>query len=92
MRQRLECKIFGRVQFVMFRDFVCRNARARGITGTVRNNPDGSVSICAEGEEDKLQKLSFLLHRGPLFARVDRVIEEWGKPTGEFGSFDILYS
>lgn len=91
MRQRLECKIFGRVQLVMFRDFVCRNARARGITGTVRNNPDGSVSVCAEGEEDKLQKLFFLLHRGPLFARVDRVEEEWNEPLGEFNNFDILY-
>lgn len=76
----------------MFRDFVRRNARARGIMGTVKNNPDGSVSVCAEGEEDKLQKLFFLLHRGPLFARVDKVIEEWKEPLGEFDSFNILYS
>ena len=76
----------------MFRDFICRNARAKGITGTVRNNLDGSVSVYAEGEEDKLQKLSSLIHRGPLFARVDRVIEEWKEPSGEFDSFDILYS
>jgi len=91
MIKRLECEIFGRVQFVMFRDFVRRNARARGITGTVKNNPDGSVSVRAEGEEDKLRKLLFILHRGSLFARVDRVDEEWKEPLGEFNSFDILY-
>ncbi|MBI3634194.1 MAG: acylphosphatase [Candidatus Yonathbacteria bacterium] len=91
MRQRLECEIFGRVQLVMFRDFVCRNAHARGIVGTVKNNPDGSVSVRAEGEEKKLQKLSFLLNRGPFFARVDRVEEKWADALGEFNNFDILY-
>ena len=91
MIKRLECKIFGRVQFVMFRDFVCRNARSRGITGTVKNNPDGTVSVCAEGEKDKLQELSRLIHRGPLFARVVRVEEVWEGPLGEFENFAILY-
>lgn len=91
MKKRLECKVFGRVQLVMFRDFVQRKAQSRGITGTVRNNPDGSVSVVAQGEEVKLQKFLDLLHRGPVFSRVDRVEEHWGEPLGEFKSFAILY-
>lgn len=91
MQKRLECKIFGRVQLVMFRDFVQRKARARGLVGTVKNNPDGSVSVVAQGEEAKLQELLDLLHQGSVFSRVDRVEEHWGEALGEFKSFAILY-
>jgi len=91
MQKRLECEVFGRVQLVMFRDFVQRKARARGIVGTVRNNPDGSVSVRAEGDEGKLRELLELIHRGSILARVDRVGEAWAGPLGEFKSFDILY-
>ena len=91
MQKRLECKVFGRVQLVMFRDFVQRKASSRGITGTVKNNPDGSVSVIAQGEETKLQELLNLLHQGSVFSRVDRVEEYWSEPLGEFKSFDILY-
>ena len=91
MQKRLECQIFGRVQLVMFRDFVTRKARARGVVGTVRNNPDGSVSVIAEGEEMKLRELLVLVRRGPILARVDRVEEKWGEPLGGYKNFDILY-
>ncbi|MHB1118329.1 MAG: acylphosphatase [Minisyncoccota bacterium] len=91
MQKRLECEVFGRVQLVMFRDFVCRKARARRLVGTVKNNPDGSVSVRAEGEETKLRELLGLIHRGSILSRVDRVQERFIAPLGEFKSFDILY-
>ena len=91
MQKRLECQVFGRVQMVMFRDFVKRYARALGITGTVKNNIDGSVSIVAEGEESVLRELLARANRGSIFARVDCVKEKWSAPLGEFKSFDILY-
>lgn len=91
MQKRLECQVFGRVQMVMFRDFITRKARARGVVGTVQNMPDGSVLIVAEGEEANLQELLALANRGPVFARVDRVEESWKQYLGEFKSFDILY-
>lgn len=91
MQKRLECEVFGRVQMVMFRDFVTRKARARGIVGTVKNNLDGSVSVRAEGDEVKLLEILALIHRGSMFARVDRVEERWDMPLGEFKSFDIVY-
>ena len=63
MEKRLECQVFGRVQLVMFRDFVTRKARARGIVGTVKNNPDGSVSVVAQGDEAwQLRRRGGLLH------------------------------
>lgn len=91
MQKRLECTIYGRVQLVMFRDFVRRNARARGIVGTVSNNADGSVSVVAEGSEEKLEELLLLVQRGPILARVDRVEESWHEPLGGYKNFDILY-
>jgi len=89
--RHLEAKITGRVQMVMFRDFACRNARSLGLTGTVRNLPDGSVRVAAEGEEAALGKFLERLHRGSLLSRVDSVSAEWSDAFEHFGSFDIVY-
>ena len=78
MQMRLECKITGRVQLVMFRDFVQRKATKLGITGTVKNNPDGSVSVVAEGERRQLNELLEFIRKGSLLSRVDAVgVEDW---------------
>jgi len=91
MQKRLECNITGRVQMVMFRDFTRRKAIGLGITGTVQNLNDGSVQVVAEGEEEKLHELLTLLHKGPTFARVDGLKEDWMEPTREFSDFSITY-
>lgn len=91
MRRRLVCRVQGRVQMVMFRDFVTRNARARGVIGTVQNRPDGTVVITAEAEEEVLVNLLEVVRRGPLLARVDNIEEEWSEPLGGYKNFDILY-
>lgn len=91
MQKRLECKVSGRVQMVMFRDFVKRTARKMGVVGTVCNSIDGSVFVRAEGEEEKLKDFLTLVKKGPMFARVDNVAEQWLDPLGGFKSFDILY-
>lgn len=91
MQKRLECLVFGRVQMVMFRDFVTREARALGIKGTVKNNPDGTVSIIAEGDEVVLHAFLELVGKGPILARVDKVRGDWALPLGCYKNFDILY-
>jgi len=91
MQKRLESQVSGRVQMVMFRDFVTRKARVLGIVGTVRNNPDGTVSVVAEGEESKLRDLVALLEKGSTLSRVDLVTEKWSEPLGGYKNFDILY-
>lgn len=91
MQKRLACNIFGRVQMVMYRDFVQRAARKIGVVGIVRNMPDGNVFVVAEGEEEKLKEFFARLKQGPLFARVERVEEEWSEPLGGYKTFDILY-
>ena len=89
--KRLEATVHGYVQGVFFRDTTRRVAGARGITGWVRNRPDGTVQVVAEGEETALQELLDFLHRGPSAASVTRVDSEWQSATGEFTTFHIRH-
>lgn len=92
MKKRVECRITGRVQIVMFRDFTKRAARRLGLTGFVKNDSDGSVAVVAEGEESDLHAFLIKLEKGPLLARVDRVERVWKESVGDFLDFRIVYS
>lgn len=91
MQKRVECRVTGRVQMVLYRDFTRRQARSLGLVGFVKNNPDGSVTVIAEGEEEKLRTFIEYLKKGPLFARVNNVRVERKEATGEFSQFEIVY-
>ncbi|MCK6616449.1 MAG: acylphosphatase [Cyclobacteriaceae bacterium] len=63
----------GHVQGVFFRASTQEVAGQLGITGFVRNEPDGNVYIEAEGGEEQLQKFIKWCRKGPPRARVDRM-------------------
>ena len=86
----LYARVYGRVQMVMFRDFVCRNARSRNVVGSVRNLPDGSVEVVAQGAKNDLETFILLLKKGPLLAKVERVEVAWRNPTEQFETFHIF--
>ncbi len=68
--------IKGRVQGVGYRYWAVRQAHAVGdISGYAKNLENGDVAVLMQGEENKLNALQIILHKGPLFARVDSVIE-----------------
>jgi acylphosphatase len=90
-QNRIECKITGRVQMVMYRDFAQRKARRLGIVGTVQNMKDGSVALVAEGEEEALKKYIALLHKGSVFSKVEEVETKWTETTGDFRDFRIVF-
>jgi acylphosphatase len=88
--KRLQAEVTGRVQGVGFRDFVLRQANARGLFGWVRNSDNGrSVELCAEGEEEALLSLVEAVREGPRFSRVEDVACEWSEPTGGFSKFSM---
>ena len=87
----VRCVVHGRVQMVMFRDFVQRKARTLALVGYVRNQPDGTVEVVAQGHRDSLEKLVAHLHKGPLLAHVTHVDVDWREPTEKFDSFNIRY-
>jgi acylphosphatase len=84
-------KVHGRVQGVLFRDFTRRNATALGIRGYVRNLPDGSVEVVAEGETPVLEDLLRRLKAGPRGARVDRIETSWSDHSVGYAGFEIRY-
>lgn len=89
-RAALHCVVYGRVQGVGFRFFVVEEAERLGLTGWVRNRPDGrSVELVAEGARAKLEELRRLIAVGPPGAWVERVECTWKEPTGTFTSFAI---
>jgi len=82
----------GRVQGVGFRDYVYTRARFLGLTGYVRNLPDGrSLEVVAEGPRPALEQLLEYLHQGPRLARVDGVEVEWREPQGSYADFGVAY-
>ena len=65
--------IKGRVQGVFYRESAKREATRLGVTGWVRNKPDGSVELLACGTEDTVQKLVEWCKTGPPLAKVTEV-------------------
>jgi acylphosphatase len=88
---RVRLIIEGRVQGVWFRDSARRQATGLGVTGWVRNRPEGSVEVLAEGPQEGINALIAWCHTGPTAARVDRVRKEYEPWAGEFPSFEIVY-
>ena len=83
--------VYGYVQGVFFRAFVFWQASELGLSGYVRNLPDGSVEVHAEGERSQLEKLISYLHTGPPVARVERVETVWLQYVGIYPGFNIRY-
>lgn len=83
--------VYGYVQGVFFRDFVSRRARELGLTGYVRNLPDGTVEVRAEGERKQLEQLIDHLKVGPRLAKVEKVITNWSEYTGNYSGFSIRH-
>lgn len=65
--------VSGRVQGVFFRASMESTAQRLGLTGWVRNLPDGRVDLVACGEEGKLKELERWLWQGPPHAHVEQV-------------------
>ena len=69
-------RVEGRVQGVFFRVSTQKEAQRLGLKGFVRNEPDGSVYIEAEGDENKLEQLLVWIGRG-------------GPPRGEVHNYEL---
>jgi acylphosphatase len=91
MIRRATIRVSGIVQGVYYRYNTKEKANDLGLSGFVRNLPDGSVEAQAEGEEELVSSLIEWCGKGPIGARVDRVDVEWGEPSGRPTGFSILY-
>jgi acylphosphatase len=80
--------ISGRVQGVFYRVFTRDEALALGLTGWVRNLPDGRVEALFEGSRDAVERMLVWCRRGSPASRVLDVRITWGEAHG-FDSFVI---
>jgi acylphosphatase len=83
--------VYGYVQGVFFRAFASHWASELGLTGYVRNLPNGAVEVLAEGEKKQLEKLIGYLKVGPPAAKVEKVVTEWAEYTGKYSDFGVRY-
>jgi len=81
--------VHGRVQGVGFRASTHEMGRRLGLTGWVRNRPDGAVEVRAQGDEESLKQFHDFLSRGPRMAHVRNVDWFWEEPTPDLGPFEI---
>jgi acylphosphatase len=82
--------VTGRVQGVFFRAWMSEQANALGVTGWVRNCPDGRVDSHVEGEETAVDQLIERLHRGPPAAKVEGV-QLWNVDLCDFDEFEVRH-
>ncbi len=80
--------VTGRVQGVSFRYFAASQADRLRVTGWVKNNPDGSVSLEIEGEPEKVDHMLSWCRRGPKFSRITG-IESHPGPVRNYSTFEI---
>lgn len=91
MNERIEAKVSGRVQMVMYRDFATRKAHGLRLVGEVQNLADKTVRVVAEGPKEKLVAYIEKLNRGSLLAHVEAVEVSWLPAQGTYTSFSINY-
>lgn len=88
---RAQVYVTGRVQGVFFRAFTRERALALGLTGWVKNLPDGRVEVLVEGERSQVEQLIAALKQGPPHSYVERAEVLWQDYAGEFDGFRITW-
>jgi acylphosphatase len=91
-QERCRLRVEGQVQGVGFRAWTAWTARSLGLAGWVRNQPDGTVELEAEGASEAVARLRDAVSRGPELASVGRVRELEPGDGSLPRPFEIRYS
>ncbi len=91
MNVRAHVIVSGRVQGVYFRGSTRREAMKYGVTGWVRNLPDGRVEAVFEGDKDMVDNAVEFAKIGPSHSKVTDIELNWQEYIGDFKDFRILY-
>lgn len=89
--QRITVRYEGRVQGVGFRFTAVRLAQELDVTGYVKNEFDGSVSMVAEGSEDQLMALLQAMRNSHLDRMITNELVRRSEATSEFKQFGVSY-
>lgn len=86
----VEAVIRGRVQGVWYRSWTEQEALARGLSGWVRNEPDGSVAALFVGPREAVDAMLAACREGPTAARVDAIEAASVDPPPDPRGFRVL--
>ena len=88
-KKRVTLKIYGVVQGVFFRYNTVEKAKELQITGWAKNEPDDTVVVDAEGEENNLKKFINWCNSGPEHAKVEKIDITWNEFDNLYSNFEI---
>ena len=83
-------RLTGRVQGVFFRAWAQEQARALGVTGWVRNCPDGRVEAHVEGDEQAVEQIIEKMRSGPPSAQVED-LRVWEIEAFDYDDFEVRH-
>lgn len=87
----LQIKVHGRVQGVGFRYSTVQAAVRSGVNGFVRNELDGTVLICCEGNAESVDTFVSWCRKGPSLSHVISLDITSVPFQGLYNSFKIDY-
>lgn len=89
-RERAHVYVSGGVQGVFFRDSARERAERLGLTGWVKNLPDGRVEALFEGPSEGVREMvRWCEQGGPPHAEVEDVQTEFEASRGDLASFEV---
>lgn len=88
--KRLHIVVGGVVQGVCFRHYAIQKATALGVSGWVRNTPDGRVEAVVEGEESAVDAAAAWFRHGPPDAVVDEFHASEEPFRGDVDGFRVM--
>lgn len=83
--------VTGRVQGVAYRAYVQESATNLKLVGYVKNEPDGTVLVVAQGTSDTLKEFIEYLHEGSLISKVQGVAVDWRSASKVYDEFSVLH-
>ena len=87
----MRCVIFGKVQGVQYRVYAQDSAVELDLVGYVKNLPDGTVEVLAQGMPDILKEFVEYLYEGSLSSAVESVSVDWQTAEKTFTEFSVLH-
>ena len=88
-QERAHVHVTGRVQGVFFRDSTRQTAERLGLSGWVRNSPDGAVEAVFEGPSEKVREMVRWCEVGPPDASVENVGADFGPARDDLTGFEV---
>ena len=88
--KQIKLKILGHVQGVSLRANTKKFADKSKITGWIKNENDGSVSLVAQGTDEQLNKLIKWLKSNPDTSKIETIEKKESQIKEKFEEFEIL--